>query len=103
MKLRVGQTLRSPVDDANLIVVKAPEEEVDLACAGVPLFDAKAAGDPPTGSADPQQQAGTQLGKRYVDTSTGVELLCTKAGKGTLTVNGAAVGVAVAKPLPSSD
>jgi hypothetical protein len=43
------------------------------------------------------------LGKRYVDTGGTLELLCTKAGAGTLAVGGEALVLKSAKPLPSSD
>jgi hypothetical protein len=43
------------------------------------------------------------MGKRYVDESGDVELLCTKPGTGSLTVDGAPLTVRGAKPLPSSD
>ena len=33
----------------------------------------------------------------------GLELLCTKAGAGSLTLDGAPLGLKSAKPLPSSD
>jgi hypothetical protein len=46
---------------------------------------------------------GSQLGKRYADDEFGVELLCTKAGQGTLAVNGRPLPLKAAKPLPASD
>ena len=46
---------------------------------------------------------GTLLGKRYVDDDAGLELLCTKAGPGTLHCDGRPLGLKGAKPLPSSD
>jgi len=45
----------------------------------------------------------TRLGKRYEDADTGLEVLCTKAGKGSLSLNGRALPVKAPKPLPSSD
>ena len=101
MKLRVGQTLTSPVDTITVVVTRAPQVEVEVTCAGVPLFDAKAGGPAPEGSADPSQMEGTQLGKRYGDED--LELLCSKAGQGTLAVNGAQLPLREAKPLPASD
>jgi hypothetical protein len=52
---------------------------------------------------DPDCAGGTAIGKRYADDATGVELLCTKSGEGTLTLNGQPLQVKGAKPLPSSD
>ena len=103
MKLRVGQTLTSPVDSTTVVVTRAPQVEVELTCAGVPLFDAKAGGPAPEGSADPSQMDGTQLGKRYGDEGLGLELLCSKAGQGTLALNGVPLPLREAKPLPASD
>ena len=45
----------------------------------------------------------TQLGKRYRCAKCGTEALCTKAGEGTLTCDGAEMQVQEAKPIPSSD
>jgi hypothetical protein len=39
MKLRPGQKLHSAVCDAQVVVVKAPADAVDLACGGAPLLD----------------------------------------------------------------
>jgi hypothetical protein len=43
------------------------------------------------------------IGKRYADEELGLELLCTRAGTGALTVNGEVLQVKGAKPLPASD
>lgn len=45
----------------------------------------------------------TLLGKRYADDAQGLEVLCTKSGAGTLTVDGAPMQLKGAKPLPASD
>lgn len=103
MKPRVGQTLSSPVDTTTVIVVRAADADVELTCAGVALYDAKGGGPAPEGEADPAQLGGTQLGKRYADDELGLELLCTKGGKGTLAVNGSPIPLRDAKPLPASD
>lgn len=103
MKLRVGQTLSSPVDSTTVIVVRAPSADVELTCAGVPMRDGKSGGPAPVGTADPTQMGGSQLGKRYAVDELGLELLCTKAGEGTLAANGTAISLRAAKPLPTSD
>lgn len=54
-------------------------------------------------TADPARSAGTLLGKRYTDVATGIEVLCTKAGTGTLSLDGRPLDLKEAKPLPSSD
>jgi len=47
--------------------------------------------------------AATLIGKRYVDATETVELLCTSAGTGALTCGGVPMTVKSAKPLPASD
>ena len=47
--------------------------------------------------------AGTRPGKRYADDVTGLEVLCTKGGKGSLSLDGRAIGAKEAKKLPASD
>jgi hypothetical protein len=43
------------------------------------------------------------VGKRYVDPDESIEVLCTKAGAGSLSIGDAALAVKGAKPLPASD
>ena len=103
MKPRVGQTLVSTVDSTTVIVVRCPDEDLEITCGGAPMVDAK---DPSAGTKstpDPAQMGGSQLGKRYADDELGIELLCTKAGDGTLAVNGTPLPLKGAKPLPASD
>jgi len=54
-------------------------------------------------SPDSNLSNGTMLGKRYVDDASGIEVLCTKAGVGTITFDGRTLLLKEAKPLPSSD
>jgi hypothetical protein len=44
-----------------------------------------------------------QLGKRFKCEVCGTEILCTKAGTGTVACDGKAMELQVPKPLPSSD
>ena len=46
---------------------------------------------------------GSLLGKRYGDPDETVEVLCTKAGPGSLALDGVPLAVRVTKPLPASD
>lgn len=104
MKPRVGQTLASTVDATTVIVVRWPgDDDLDITCGGAPMVDPRGPEAGTTGTADPAQQSGSQLGKRYADEELGVELLCTKAGQGTLAVNGTPLPLKAAKPLPASD
>jgi hypothetical protein len=102
VKAGIGATLTSAVDATSVVVVRWPDADLDLTCGGSPMVDAKdpAAG---TGAPAPAQSAGSQLGKRYVDASGAVELLCTKAGTGTLAVGGEPLTIKAAQALPASD
>ena len=102
MQLTVGSRWKSTVCDSQVIVVRAPSDDVELACGGQPMVPAD--GDVvASGSVDPAWAEGTQLGKRYADDDLGLEVLCTKPGAGSLAVNGVPLGLKDAKPLPSSD
>jgi hypothetical protein len=102
MELRPGLKLHSAVCDAQVVVVRAPADPVALACGGAPLL---ADGEDAGGSAtlDDSLGDGPLLGKRYTDEGSGLELLCTRPGKGALTVDGRLLVLKGAKPLPSSD
>ena len=101
MQLRAGQRLASTVCDAEVVVVKAPSDDVDLRCGGAAMVEPGAAG---RGDAlDATVGEAVQLGKRYADDDLGVELLCTKAGQGALSIGGDVLHLKGAKPLPSSD
>jgi hypothetical protein len=54
-------------------------------------------------AADPSLRGGSVIGKRYVDAAGTAEILCTKPGTGTLTLDGEVLQVKDAKPLPASD
>jgi hypothetical protein len=101
MMLRPGLKLHSAVCDAQVVVVKAPADAVELGCGGAPMLeDGQDAGG---ASLDPSLGDGPQLGKRYADDEIGFEVLCTRAGTGALTVDGRPLLLKGAKPLPSSD
>lgn len=104
MELRPGLKLHSAVCDTQVIVVRAPTTAVVLGCGGARLLTDADAGAATTGAALHTELAGgTLLGKRYADEEIGLEVLCTRAGAGTLTCDGVALAVKGAKPLPSSD
>jgi hypothetical protein len=96
-----GQQLVSAVDGTAVIIIRAPAEECTLTCGGVAMT---APGAPASGAApDPSMMAGTQIGKRYVDQADTIQVLCTKAGDGTLALNGEPLLIQSARPLPASD
>ncbi|TQM11199.1 hypothetical protein [Pseudonocardia kunmingensis] len=102
MKPRVGQSLASTVDSTTVIVIRWPDEDLAVTCGGIEMVLKGAAGEPKR-TPDPSQMDGTQLGKRYADDVIGIELLCTKAGQGTLAVGGVALPLKDARALPASD
>lgn len=103
MTPRVGQLLASTVDVTTVVVVRWPEVDLEITCGGVAMVEPGGPVVDGSGVVDPEQMAGTQLGKRYADGDLGVEVLCTRAGTGTLAVNGVALAIKGAKPLPASD
>ena len=101
MELKAGTRLQSVTCDTQVAVVKAPAGDVDVCCGGepmVPLGDEAGRKDPDAAHSD-----GTLVGKRYTNDDGSLELLCTKAGAGSLSADGAALSLKDAKPLPSSD
>jgi hypothetical protein len=100
MRAKPGSRLKSAVSDVQLMVVKAPADEIDLRCGGAPLIplDQQPEGSPATA---PDGQ--TMLGKRYADAQNTIELLCTKGGRGALTLGGVVLEPKTVKALPSSD
>lgn len=99
--MRVGSRWKSTVDTTEVMVIRGPAGDVDLRCGGHPMVasgtEAQAA------ELDTAYAEGTQVGKRYVDEEIGLELLCSKAGQGTLAVGTRGLVLKDAKPLPTSD
>jgi hypothetical protein len=102
LHLKPGLRLRSAVCELEVIVVRAPSEDVDLRCGGHAALTADAP-RPEGGSVAPGFDLGTQLGKRYTDPDGQIELLCTKAGPSSLSIGDSLLTVKEARPLPSSD
>ncbi|HYZ99358.1 MAG TPA: hypothetical protein VE575_11445 [Acidimicrobiales bacterium] len=102
LELRAGSRLKSTVCATEVVVVRPPASPTDLRCGGRPMvpLDAELSDreSPDTDHAD-----GTQLGKRYVDPDQSLEVLCTKAGDGSLSLGDAPLTLKEAKPLPASD
>ena len=102
MELRAGSRLKSAVCDTEVIAVKAPAEDLDIRCGGVPMTDptnSEGESGTPLEGAD----GGTLMGKRYVNPEETLELLCTKPGTGSLGVGDALLEIKESKPLPASD
>jgi len=98
--LAPGKRLRSTVSDAEIIVVRAPELPVQLSCGGEPMVEDLTTPGATRTSADDN---GIVLGKRYVDTESGLEVLCTKPGLGVLTASGRVLTIKAPSALPASD
>jgi hypothetical protein len=102
LSLRPGIRLHSVGCDTAVIVIKAPASPVALTCGGV-LMTAT------DGTAEDRQPRAAvaavmnQLGKRYVAADGSIEVLCTRAGTGSLAVDGEPLELKAAKVLPASD
>jgi hypothetical protein len=101
MQLRPGMKLFSTVCDAQVVVVRAPASEVEIGCGGAPMVAEEP--DGASGAPDTSLGDGAAIGKRYAHEELGLELLCSRAGAGALTVDGEVLPQKGAKPLPSSD
>ena len=101
MELTVGARLRSAVSEAEVIVIRAQGGAVRVTCGGLPVLSGD--DDSPKREIQPGHEGVVVLGKRYVDESDTLELLCTKPGEGELAVDGLPLRLKSAKPLPSSD
>ena len=99
---KAGTRLKSVVCNSELMLIVAPDHVVNLTCGGAAVI--ALGGDPPADATlDPNQKQGTQMGKRYTNAAGDIEILCTKPGEGGLAVDGVALEIKSAKPLPSSD
>lgn len=96
--MKAGSKLKSTVCDTEVMVIRASDVVVE--CGGQPMADDKPA---TPGELNPAFAEGSKIGKRYVDVAGTIELLCVKAGKGSLAIGGVILQTKDAKPLPSSD
>jgi hypothetical protein len=99
--IKTGTRLKSQVCDTEIIVIKTGDGLVDLCAGGAPMLEIGADGSSDA-ALDPNLSGGTVMGKRYVD-ETGIEVLVTKAGAGTLSIGDVPLSIKEAKPLPASD
>ena len=98
--LAAGKRLKSTVCNTEIMVIAAPGGEVDLTCGGAPM-NAEGAGN--GGSVAGDFAEGTTLGKRYTNEEGNLEVLCVKAGDGSLALGGVALKLKDAKKLPKTD
>ena len=102
MKLTPGSRWASAVCATEVVVLKPPAGAPSLECGGAPMVavgTAKAPGAAPTAD----RSGGTLLGKRYADQSGAFEVLCTKGGQGSLSLDGSVLVLRATTQLPSSD
>ena len=102
MELKSGSRWRSAVSDTEVIVVRAPSKALTLECGGHPMVPQGE--DKPSGlTINPDFAEASAVGKRFADEDSGIEVLVTKAGEGSLAIDGVVLPMKGAKPLPSSD
>jgi len=102
MEFKPGSRWKSVVCNTEVVVVRPPKVAVSLECGGHPMTVSGSEVHPALAlSAD--HSSGTHVGKRYYDEESGIELLCIKAGPGSLSVDGRPLKLKEAKPLPASD
>jgi hypothetical protein len=101
MQLKAGARLASATSEVQVVVVKATAGDVDVRCGDAPMVPLSEVPEstPPVDD----EGEGVLLGKRYTNADGTIELLCTKAGAGSLAVSGEQLVRKDAKPLPSSD
>lgn len=99
---KLGARYRSVVCKTEVVVLKAPAEPIDLCCGGVAMVVAGSEGSA-SGAIDPLHKDGTRVGKRYGNDEGTLELLCSKAGEGSLSLGSVPIAEKSVKPLPASD
>lgn len=95
--MKPGSRLKSTACDSEVVVIRYGSGA--LQCGGAPMAE----GGGEAAEIDLEMAGGSVMGKRYVDAARTVELLCVKPGKGTLALDGVALVLKEAKPLPASD
>ena len=97
---RPGDQLASATDSTRVIVIRAPRQAAGpIECGGAPMIPAAGAPAPALAG----DEAGTLIGKRYVDAADSLELLCTASGPGHLSYAGRPLTIKAPKALPASD
>ena len=96
--MKPGTRLKSTVCDTEVMVIRVGNGVFE--CGGAPMAEERPA---ERGALNPAFADGSKIGKRYVDAAGAAELLCVKAGQGSLSSGLVPLTVKDAKPLPSSD
>lgn len=95
--MKPGSRIKSNACDTEVVIIKYTAGTIQ--CGGADMSEAGGGG----AELSADFAGGSIMGKRYVDEAGTIELLCVKPGKGTLALDGAALVLKEAKPLPASD
>ena len=100
MQLKPGARFRSVASSTEVIIVRCTDVDIELKCGGQAMVPAGT-----NVTIETIDDSGEQIlpGKRYVDETLEVEVLCTKGGGGDLEYQGRRLRMRDVKPLPSSD
>ncbi len=100
-ELKTGARLKSTVCDGEIMVVATPGGDVDLTCGGASMVGS---GDEAARvDINPDHAVGIVIGKRYITEDEALEVLCVKAGEGSLAVGGDLLLQKDTKKLPKTD
>lgn len=99
--LKTGARLKSTVCDGEVMVVSAPDDDIEITCGGAAMADPASATK--SGDVHADHAVGIAIGKRYVDEAGTLELLCVKAGEGGLALGGDLLLQKDTKKLPKTD
>jgi hypothetical protein len=80
-----GVRLRSAVCSCEIVVVRAPEDSVDLRCGGHPFVSLESEVET-SQNIQADFDGGSLRAKRYSDEAIRIEVLCTTSGKGSISV-----------------
>lgn len=100
-ELKTGARLKSAVCDGEIMVVKAPAGDHELTCGGAAMLEPGADAD--RVAVDPDHAVGIVIGKRYINEDESLEVLCVKAGDGSLALGGNLLLQKDTKALPKTD
>ena len=96
--MKPGTRLKSATCDTEVVIIRCNADQID--CGGQAMAESH---DSKADAPHADFASGTIMGKRYVTADNGVELLCVKPGKGSLSIGAVLLNVKEAKPLPASD
>jgi hypothetical protein len=100
-ELKTGARLKSAVCDGEIMVVSTPGGDIDLTCGGASMTGPGA--DAESADINPDHAVGIVIGKRYITEDEALEVLCVKAGEGSLAVGGNLLLQKDTKKLPKTD